>query len=225
MIPNKLISIHIADDHPVVRTGVRLIVQSAPDCAFLCDTADAASTLAAVEKHRPDVLVLDLWMGGNDGFELIRSISIASPGTRILVYSSADERVMGPRALRAGAAGFVLKSCGLDELLQAIRTVAAGRRAVSPALMDELMEAGLQSGNPTAAPRRKVPELAVLTDRELQVLRLIGSGQPTSKIAQVLNISLKTVGAHRENLKNKLHVANGAELAERAVSLVNQRMF
>jgi DNA-binding NarL/FixJ family response regulator len=222
MPPEKVIHVQVADDHPVVRTGVRLIVNSAPDCVFAGETVDAETTFAAVEKRPPDVLVLDLWMGGNDGLDLIRRLTARYPQTRILIYSSAEEHVFGPRALRAGAAGFLLKERGLDELLQAIRTVAGGRRAVSAALAEELMEAGLRG---VRAGETEAPELSTLTDREVQVLRLIGRGQTSSRIAETLKISPKTVGAHRENLKNKLRLADGAELAERAVTLVKQRVL
>jgi DNA-binding NarL/FixJ family response regulator len=171
MTPDKLTRVQVADDHPIVRTGVRLIVESAPDCEFLGETADAATTFAAVERNPPDVLVLDLWMGGNDGLDLIHRLRASHPQIRILVYSMADEQVFGPRVLRAGAAGFLLKDRGLDELLQAIRMVASGRRAISPALADELMEAGLRG---VRAGETKPVALGALTDRELQVLRLIG---------------------------------------------------
>jgi DNA-binding NarL/FixJ family response regulator len=222
MLPEKLIHVQVADDHPVVRTGVRLIVDSAPDCVFLGETTDAETTFAAIEMRPPDVLVLDLWMGGNDGLDLIHRLTASHPQTRILIYSSADERVFGPRALRAGAAGFMPKVRGLDELLQAIRTVAGGRRAISAALGEELMEAGLRG---VRAGEAEAPELSTLTDRELQVLRLIGHGHGSAKIAERLKISPKTVGAHRENLKNKLQLADGAALAERAVTLVKERLL
>jgi DNA-binding NarL/FixJ family response regulator len=222
MTPDKHTRIQVADDHPIVRTGVRLIVESAPDCEFLGETADAVTTFAAVERNPPDVLVLDLWMGGNDGLDLIHRLHTSHPQIRILVYSMADEQVFGPRVLRAGAAGFLLKDRGLDELLQAIRMVASGRRAISPALADELMEAGLRG---VRAGEMKPFELGALTDREIQVLRLIGRGQSSAKIAETLKISQKTVGTHRENLKNKLRLADGAELAQRAAAMVKERLF
>ncbi|MEI9898093.1 MAG: response regulator transcription factor [Chthoniobacter sp.] len=222
MTPDRVTRVQVADDHPVVRTGVRLIVESAPDCEFLGETVDAATTFAAVEAHPPDVLVLDLWMGGNDGLDLIRRLCATHPQTRILIYSMADEQVFGPRALRAGAAGFLRKDRGLDELLQAIRTVAGGRRSISAALADELMEAGLRGVH---SGETRPSELSALTDRELQVLRLIGRGVSSARIAETLNISPKTVGAHRENLKNKLRLADAAELAQRAASLLEHRLL
>lgn len=223
MTPASRIRVQVADDHPVVRSGVRMLIESTPDCELTAETVDATTTFAVVEKSPPDVLVLDLWMGGNDGLDLIRRITASQPQTRILIYSMSEESVFGPRALRAGAAGFLLKSRGLDDLLQAIRTVAAGRRSISPELAEDLMAAGLHGTKPGS--QGKPQELSGLTDRELQVLRLIGSGQTSAKIAEMLNISLKTVGAHRENLKSKLGLANAAELAERAVTLVKQRLF
>jgi DNA-binding NarL/FixJ family response regulator len=219
---DRITKVHVADDHPVVRTGVRMTIESAPDCLFVRETVDASSTMAAVIADPPDVLVLDLWLGGNDGVELIRQLGASRPEVRVLVYSMADERVFGPRVLRAGAAGFVRKDRGLDEVLEAVRTIASGRRAISPELADELVEAGLQGGRPAD---KETPELRGLTDREVQVLRLIGRGFSSARIAESLRISPKTVGAHRENLKNKLGLADAATLAQRGAALLEQRLL
>jgi DNA-binding NarL/FixJ family response regulator len=124
--------------------------------------------------------------------------------------------------LRAGAAGYLMKSSGLEELLEALRRVAAGERYVSPDLAAELINAGLR---PLPDDPALVPELAALTNREIQILRLIGRGHSTSMIARELGISAKTVGAHRENLKNKLDTNSSAELARRAFQLVENRVL
>ena len=210
-----------ADDHPVVLSGIRIALRASGDFILLAETADAASTLAAIEQKIPDLLILDLWMGGNDGIELLRQIHSRWPSIRVLVYSMNDERSYGSRALRAGASGYLMKSQGLDELVSALRVVAAGDRYLSPALSAELIGMGL---HPNTGPE-KPDGLANLTDREIQILRLIGGGQGTAAIASMLNISAKTVGAHRENLKNKLNVENSVELVQKAVQLVEKRLL
>lgn len=132
-----------------------------------------------------------------------------------------DELNYGARALRAGAAGYLMKSHRLDELIHALRTIASGERYVSPALAANLISTGLHAHADFAKPAA----LATLSDREIQVLRLIGRGYTTAAIAKELNIAAKTVGAHRENLKNKLSAGNSASLIQKAVQLVEQRVL
>ena len=131
--------------------------------------------------------------GGNDGIELIRRIRDERPSIRVLVYSMNDELNYGARALRAGAAGYLMKSHRLDELIHALRTIASGERYVSPALAANLISTGLHAHADFAKPAA----LATLSDREIQVLRLIGRGYTTAAISKELNIAAKTVGAHR----------------------------
>lgn len=220
-MPNARITVVAADDHPVVLSGIRLALRESDDFALLAEARDGAATIAAIEQKVPDLLILDLWMESNDGIELLSQIHRRWPSIRMLVYSMNDERCYGARALRAGASGYLMKSHGLDELLAALRVVAAGGRYVSPDLAAELISAGLCPPSEPAA----IPELATLTNREIQILRLIGRGLTTAAIARDLNISAKTVGAHRENLKNKLNTANSSELARRAVQLVETRVL
>ena len=210
-----------ADDHPIVLSGIRLVLRGAGDFTLLAETEDGATTRAAIEHTVPDLLILDLWMGDNDGIDLLRRIHEEWPSIRVLVYSMNEESSYGMRALRAGAAGYLMKSHGLDELLVALRVIAAGERYLSPGLSAELICEGLQSKSGPA----KHSALAALTDRELQVLRLIGMGNTTAFIAKSLNISTKTVGVHRENLKNKLKLANAASLARQAVHLVETHIL
>lgn len=210
-----------ADDHPVVLSGIRLALRGADDFQLLAESVDSATTLAAIQRHVPDLLILDLWMGDNGGLDLLRRICVGWPSIRVLVYSMSDERSYGGRALRAGAAGYLMKSHGLDELLVALRMIAAGGRYLSADLGSEMIGSvlRLQPGLP------KPSALAGLSDREVQILRLIGIGQTTSAIAISLNISPKTVGTHRENLKNKLNLANSSALARQAVHLVESRVL
>jgi DNA-binding NarL/FixJ family response regulator len=220
MIPSRL-TVLAADDHPVVLSGIRLVLRGSGEFTLLAETSDGPSTLAAIKAGEPDLLILDLWMGGNDGIALLRLIHEKWPAIRVLVYSMNEERSYGPRALRTGAAGYLMKSHGLDELMAALRVIASGARYVSQVLAEELIDIGLNSKPDSEKPAI----LAVLTDREIQILRLIGMGRTTASISDNLNISAKTVGAHRENLKNKLNAGNSASLVQMAVRLVENRVL
>ena len=220
-MPNSPFSVVAADDHPVVLSGIRLALRGSGEFTLLAETHDAATTLAAIEQNEPDLLILDLWMEGNDGMELLRQVRNRWPSTFVLIYSMNDERVYGARSLRAGAAGYLMKSHGLDELIKALRVVASGERYMSHALAAELIEMGL---HPNSDPL-KSSGLTHLTDREIQVLRLIGRGHGTAAIAQELHISTKTVGTHRENLKYKLSAENSAVLNQKAALLVEARVL
>lgn len=210
-----------ADDHPVVLSGIRLVLLGAEDFQLLAETQDGEQTLAAIRQEVPDLLILDLWMGDNDGIDLLRRICEGWPSIRVLVYSMNDERSYGARALRAGAAGYLMKSHGLDELLRALRIVASGERYVSPALAAELIGNALRPKSDSTKPF----ELSALSDREIQILRLIGRGYATAAIAMELKISAKTVGTHRENLKNKLNAGNSATLVQRASLMVESHVI
>jgi DNA-binding NarL/FixJ family response regulator len=137
----------------------------------------------------------------------------------VLVYSTSDERCYGVRSLRAGAAGYLMKSNGLDELLNALRIIAAGEHYFSPVIAAELIGKSLH-------PTPSLPSgLDTLSNREIQILRLIGMGRTTAFISKDLIISAKTVGAHRENLKNKLNAGNSASLVRKAIQLVENRFL
>ncbi len=216
-MPDPLFSVIAADDHPVVLSGIRLVLRGVGEFKLVAETADGAATLEAIEKEVPDLLILDLWMGDNNGIELLRRIHDGWPSIRVLVYSMNDERSYGIRALRAGAVGYLMKSHGLDELVNALRIVAAGGRYLSADLVSEINGSGLHVNPDSAQPGA----IATLSDRELQVLRLIGMGQMASAIAKSLNISTRKVGVHREELKTKLNIVNLSALARRPGSVSN----
>lgn len=216
-----MLTVIAADDHPVVLSGIRLALRGSGDFRLLAEASNAAELLAAIETQIPELLILDLWMGENDGMGLLRQIHQRWPSVRVLVYSMNDEQGYGPRALSAGAAGYLMKSHGLDELVHGLRVIAAGERYLSATLAAALIGRGLQPAGHPGKPK----SLANLTDRELQILRLIGMGSATGAIADTLNISPKTVGAHRENLKNKLNAENSAALVQQAIRLVEARIL
>lgn len=200
----------MAEDHPAVRAGLVALLARDTEFAVVGEAADRLETLAAATARTPDVIVLDLMLQHDDGLTLIRELATRVPTARVLIFSLQPEAVYAERCLRAGARGYVMKDASVTTLYQAIRDVAAGRIAVSPAVAAAALEA-LQGGG-----RRPAGTLTQLTDRELQVFRLSGLGLATREVAARLGVSVKTVEAHRENIKNKLGVASHAELVARA---------
>lgn len=210
----------VIDDHPIVRVGVTLMIEERDDLRCVGEAGSVSEAIALVESESPDLIILDLWMGGNDGLELVLNLRAIAPKMVILVYSMNDEFIYGPRALRAGAAGYVMKDSGLAELSKAIEAVCRGERYMSAKLNRSLVEESLGVGSGSCA-----QQVATLTDRELQILRLLGTGKSTGEIADYLHISPKTVGAHRDNLKAKLGVDSAAQLVRQAAVMVENHVL
>ena len=209
----------VVDDHPIVRSGVSLLVSNETEFEVRGEAETPEETLSILEKSSDDfdLIILDLTMGGNDGLELLRQTRSLAPNAKILVYSMNDELTWGERAVRAGAKGYVAKHREMSVLLEAMRTVQKGELALSEELQSRLLQR--LSGN--AGSRTTRDGFDSLTDREMQVLNLIGTGRTTGEIAKELSLSPKTVGAHREHIKTKLGLGNAAELASEAVRLVD----
>ena len=203
----------IVDDHPIVRDGFSNLVKRQRDLAPCGEASTVAATFTAVETLKPDLVLLDLWIGGGDGLDLIKSLKARFPQLRILVISFSDEAVYAARALRAGARGYVMKSQPSKDVLTAIRTVLANDLYVSPAVANSMLSSSVGHSRSKAD---KTSE--VLTDRELQILQLLGSGQSTRKIAETLSLSFKTIEAHRDNIKRKLGLHDAVELVHYATT-------
>lgn len=163
------------------------------------------------EMLRPDYILLDLVLGGRDGIEMIEDLLVLQPKAGILVYTSLSEKTYAKRALRAGARGYVMKSSGFEELTGALRVIAGGELFVSEAVKRTLIE---QCAGATGTALDK------LSDRELQIYRLLGAGMDSAGIAKELCLSMKTVGTYRERLKNKLGLQSARELERNAESYV-----
>jgi len=208
----------VVDDHPVVREGYVNLIKRQRDFVACGEAGSVAETFKAVETVYPDLVLLDLWLGGGDGLELIKSLKSQFPSLRILVISFSDEAVYAERALRAGARGYVMKSQPSKEVLTAIRTVLANELYVSATIAHSMLSksVGLSRKNQDSAAE-------LLTDRELQVLQLLGSGQSTRKIAAALNLSFKTIEAHRDNIKRKLGLQDAVELVHYATSWIKDQ--
>jgi len=208
----------IVDDHPRLRDGLAKLINRQHDL-ICCGEADSVrSAQEAVAGHKPDLLLLDLRLGDADVLELIKVLKAQYPHLVILVISQYDDTLWPERALRAGALGYVVKQEATEEVLGAIRAVLGGNLYVSRSVAGLLVQKFIQ--NKPEVPRSGVESL---TDRELQVLRLIGLGWSTREIAGELTLSFKTVESHRENIKHKLGLRDAAHLASHANEWVQSR--
>jgi DNA-binding NarL/FixJ family response regulator len=204
--PGEGTRILIVDDHPIVRLGIRQLVGPERDLEVCAEAASAPEALAAARAATPQLAIVDLSLAQGTGLELIRALRAAVPGLPVLVLSMHDETLYAERALRAGARGYIMKREAITGLVGAIRTVLAGRIHVSEAMAQTLFERLGREGAPPEAPADR------LTDRELQVLDLLGRGLATAAIAAQLGVSRKTVETYRANLKTKLGLRDAAEL-------------
>ena len=202
------ITIVLADDHAVVRSGLRMVLDREEDFEVVSEAADADSALRTVLGHKPAILVLDLNMPGEPtSLEAIPRVPEVSPNTRVVVLTMQEDPEFARRALRAGAAGYVLKEAADDELVDAIRRVAAGATYLNPRLGAML----------AAAPPEQTGPPDDLTEREVGVLRLIALGYTNAEIAQELFLSVRTVESHRAHIQQKLGRSTRAELVRYAL--------
>lgn len=198
----------LVEDHAVVRQGLASMINAEQDLEVSGQTSTVADALAEIANDPPDVAVVDLSLGDGSGLDLIKKLSAANPDVPVIVLSMHDEKVHAPRALLAGAKGYVMKHEATDRVLEGIRTVLDGRRFVSPDVAQRV-EQGSQGEVRSPVAR--------LSDREFQVYQLIGQGIGPGEIAKRLGLSVKTVETHREHIKSKLGLSNGRELVRHAM--------
>jgi two-component system, NarL family, response regulator NreC len=196
------ITIVVADDHAVVRGGLRRLLDAEPDLQVVAEAGDVEETKARVAEHRPEILLLDLHMPGGGSLPALRSIREASPSTGILILTMQDDPGYAREAMSRGARGYVLKEAEEADLLHAVRTVAAGATYLQPELGARLLTASV------AEP---------LTQRERDVLRLIALGHTNSEAAAQLHLSVRTIETHRANIQSKLGSTGRAELVRHAM--------
>jgi two-component system, NarL family, response regulator NreC len=191
----------IADDHAVVREGLRLLLEAEDDLTVVGEASDLAQTAALLREHRPGVLLLDLHMGRELSLSILSELRAASRNTALVILTMDDDPAFAQQAWAAGAAGYVLKEASRADLVRAIRTVARGGRYLDPAVGG----LALQGGEP------------VLTERELEVLRLLALGHSNPEIAKLMFVSPRTVETHRANLQRKLGVSGRPDLVRYAL--------
>lgn len=206
------IRVLLADDHNLVRAGLRKILESAPAIEVVGEVADGPSALARLAEGPVDVLVLDLTMPGMDGLEVLRRVEAEHPGVKVLVLTMHADAEHALRAIRDGAEGYLVKDSAADELVAGIDAVMAGRPFYSEPVQRALSDL-VRGGGVAAQPRAA----DVLTDREMEVLRLVARGLSTKEIASQLDISGRTVETHRANLMRKLNLRSVALLTQLAI--------
>lgn len=208
----------LVDDHPIMRHGLAQLVRMEPGLAVCGEAGSAREGLVAVGQLHPDLVIIDLTLPDKNGLELVKDIQAMYPGVLCLVLSMHDEMLYGERALRAGARGYIMKEAAADHLITALRKILSGGIYLSESMASRMLEQ-------MAGPRGKgaTSGMEKLTDRELQVLEMIGQGTATKIIAERLCISTRTVEAHRAHMKEKLGLTDGSALVRYAVQWVESR--
>jgi len=207
--------IFIVDDHPIVRQGLEQLINNEPDLLVSGQGEEAYESLRAIRQNQPALVLVDVSLKDSDGIELLKELRAQDPSLLVLVLSMHDESLYAERALRAGARGYIMKQEAPQKLLEAIRKVLTGQVYLSDAMganMLQRMVGGRKSGKAGS----ELP-MDRLTDRELEIFRMIGAGRSVKEIADSLFISAKTVEAHREHIKEKLGVKSSAELLRFAI--------
>ncbi|MET4802719.1 response regulator transcription factor [Bradyrhizobium sp. LB11.1] len=202
------ISVLLVDDHPIVRQGYRRVLESQGDLHVVAEADNAADAYGAFKTHDPDVVVMDISMPGASGLEAIRNIRARNPRARILVFTMHNEAVLVKAAFNAGASGFVTKSSAPSAVVNAIRSVARGERAMSDDIAHVLAEDSLSAGS----------ALDQLGEREIEILRQFAGGATTEQIATHLNLSVKTVQNYHYLIKTKTGTRTDAQLVRLAAS-------
>lgn len=215
--PGKTKSIAIVDDHPLVRRGLAALIDSHAQFAVHGEADSRHSALKLIREHTPDLVIVDLALGQDDGLELIRQIHSEFRTLPVLVLSMYEEALFAERAFKAGAKGYISKRQLDEALLDAVGRLLDGGTYISTALQQHLAEKYLHGH---AGDTSSGSDACRLSDRELQVFRLIGEGNTTREIAAALHLSIKTIESHREHIKKKLALRTSAELAHRSARWV-----
>jgi len=200
--PTKLL---IVDDHPLVRSGIQSIIQMEPDLTVCGEAEGHDDAMAAILKHRPDLVLVDISLKGGNGLNLLKEIKQSHPGILTLAVSMHDEFTYAVRCLKAGANGYIMKQAGTEKILEAIRCVLDGKTFLSDE-MTRIAVDQLGSEIPAGSP------VEVLSNRELELFQLTGQGKEITEIAKVMNISPRTVEVHRSHIKKKLGLRTGTDI-------------
>ncbi|MBR9800726.1 MAG: response regulator [Rubinisphaera brasiliensis] len=211
----KTVRILLVDDHPVVRQGLRMMIEREGDMQVCGEANGMAEAMKSYFENKPEVVVVDISLHNGSGIELVKELIAHEENLKILVCSMHDESLFADRALHAGAKGYINKEEAMDKLIDAIRRVAAGRVYLSDQMTDRMLCRQVGAGD-----ERPKSALETLSDRELEVFEQIGHGVTTRQIAEKLHLSPKTVETYRENIKHKLNLANATELTQHAVQWV-----
>jgi len=219
-VASKPIRVMLADDHKIVREGLRSLLEDEADLRVIAEASDGRSAVELAREQTPDVIVMDIAMPQLNGVEATRQIINSVPRARVIALSMHSDRRFMSEMLRAGASGYLLKDAASEELIQAIRTVMDGKIYLSPQITDVVVDDYLRrlpEDGGMYAPAAGRGAFAVLTAREREVLQLMAEGKATKQIAMILHVSIKTVETHRRQLMEKLDLHSVAELTKYAI--------
>jgi DNA-binding NarL/FixJ family response regulator len=202
----------VVDDHPIVRQGLALMLNREADLVVCGEAEDANGAMLVVTSAHPDVLILDISLNGPDGLDLLKTIRTTHPTLPVLILSMHDESIYAERALRAGANGYIMKQEATEKVLVAVRRILTGEIYVSDRVANKLLKHYI-----TGSGSLRNSSIADLSDRELEVFRLIGEGHSTRQIAEELHISVKTVESYQAHIKEKLSLRSSRELMQHAI--------
>ncbi len=205
-------TVFIVDDHPIVRQGLTLMINQEPDLAVCGEAEEMHAALQAVQINCPDIMIVDISLNGPDGLELLKSIRATHPTLPVLILSMHHESIYAERALRAGANGYIMKQEATERVLVALRRILGGEIYVSDRIGNHLLQHYIRGATPIGE-----SSIAGLSDRELEVFRLIGEGHGTRQIAEELHISVKTVESYQAHIKEKLSLRSARELVQHAI--------
>jgi DNA-binding NarL/FixJ family response regulator len=214
----KQTRIYIVDDHPIFREGLAGVIRQQPDLVICGEADTAAKGLEGIQRLKPDILLADIGLPGRSGLELLKDVHAVEPQLPVLIISMHDEALYAERVLHAGGRGYIMKQEGPEKILQAIAKVMSGQVYVSEKMSTGILE---RIVHPGAEP--KVSPIGRLTDREFEVLRLIGEGKDSHEVARDLHLSLKTVHCHRSNIRQKLGLKGGAAIVHYASRWVSEQ--
>jgi DNA-binding NarL/FixJ family response regulator len=211
----KVTRILIVDDHPVVRQGLRMMIDGEPDLTVCGEASGMSQAMQEFHRTSPDVVIADISLENGGGLELVKELIAHNENLKILVCSMHEETLFAERALHAGAKGYINKEEATEKLIGAIRRVVQGRVYLSERMTERMLcrQVGVGEEHPKTS-------IETLSDRELEVFEQIGHGVTTRQIAEKLHLSPKTVETYRENIKHKLNLANATELTQHAVQWV-----
>ena len=202
----------VVDDHPIVRQGLALLINRETDLTVCAEAEDARMAMQSITTTKPDILVVDISLNGPDGLDLLKDIRMRHPELPVLILSMHDESIYAERALRAGAQGYIMKQEATEKVLVALRRILSNEIYVSERIANRMLQRYI--GSPGEGRPSSVSDL---TDRELEVFRLIGEGHSTRQIAEQLHISVKTVESYQAHIKEKLSLRSARELVQHAI--------
>lgn len=210
----------IVDDHPIFRMGMAELINQEDEFTVCAVAEDISSARKALNEHDPQMAVIDISLGGDNGLDLVKEIASSKNGFPMLVLSMHDESVWAERAIRAGAKGYIMKKEASESIISAMKDILAGKIKVSAAVTSQLLDKFHVSPDCQGA-----ETVDILTDRELEVFRLIGSGMSTREIAEQMNLGVKTIGTYRDRIKQKMHIKSASELTRKAVLWSEKECF